>query len=149
MNVFILSVAELIPLFRRIGAVGTEFAAEIKHYHPEQRVVLIHSRAHLLSNEPLPEEFRDNTLKILKENGVEVLLETRVTSETKEPATEGDSQRTILKLSNGDELVAGHTLWATSRHLPRTEFLPREAVTEDGYVKVLPTYVIQSVPITR
>ncbi|KAJ9197905.1 hypothetical protein DTO166G4_2512 [Paecilomyces variotii] len=121
------------------GAVGTEFAAEIKHHHPEQRVVLIHSRGTLLSNEPLPEEFKENTLKTLRQDGVEVLLETRVTGETSEPASEGNPQRTTLKLSNGEDLVAGHTVWATSRHLPRTEFLPREAVTEDGYVNVLPT----------
>lgn len=118
---------------------GTEFAAEIKHHHPEQRVVLIHSRGTLLSNEPLPEEFKENTLKTLRQDGVEVLLETRVTGETSEPASEGNPQRTTLKLSNGEDLVAGHTVWATSRHLPRTEFLPREAVTEDGYVNVLPT----------
>lgn len=101
--------------------------------------MLIHSRGSLLSNEPLPEEFKQNTLKTLKDDGIEVLLETRVTSEASEPATEGDSQRTILKLSNGDELVAGHTVWATCRHLPRTEYLPREAVTEEGFVNVLPT----------
>ncbi|KAL2009820.1 hypothetical protein VTN00DRAFT_5627 [Thermoascus crustaceus] len=103
------------------GAVGTEFAAEIKHYHPEQRVILIHSRSTVLSNEPLPEALKENTLKTLKRDGVEIILEIR------------------LQLSNGDELVAGHTIWATSRHLPRTDFLPPESLNENGFVKVLST----------
>ncbi|KAL1962971.1 hypothetical protein VTN77DRAFT_8817 [Rasamsonia byssochlamydoides] len=116
------------------GAVGTEFAAEIKHHYPDQRVILIHSRASLLSNEPLPEEFKENVLATLRADGVEVLLETRVLNET---AT-GD-QGIRVQLSNGEEIIAGHTIWATSRHLPRTEFLPPESLNEEGYVKVLPS----------
>ncbi|KKA21258.1 Pyridine nucleotide-disulfide oxidoreductase-like protein [Rasamsonia emersonii CBS 393.64] len=121
------------------GAVGTEFAAEIKHHYPDHRVILIHSRASLLSNEPLPEEFKEKALATLKAEGVEVMLETRVMNETTQTAPDGESQEIRLKLSNGDEIIAGHTIWATSRHLPRTEFLPPESLNEEGYVKVLPS----------
>lgn len=118
-----------------IGAVGTEFAAEVKYHHPERRVVLIHSRNQLMSNEPLPDEFKEKVLLQIKDSGVEVILEERVLSET----TENDGSLKRLKLSNGEELVAGHTIWATSRHTPRTDTLPAETVNQEGFVKVLPT----------
>ncbi|KAK2745117.1 hypothetical protein FQN57_004024 [Myotisia sp. PD_48] len=117
------------------GAVGTEFAAEIKHHHPTLRVVLIHSRKTLLSNEPLPEEFTEKALNHMRDIGVEVLLETRVLSESHE----GEAYYKRVKLSNGEHIMAGHTIWATKRHAPRTSFLPPEALDEEGYVKVLPT----------
>lgn len=78
-------------------------------------------------------------MKTLKQDGVEVILETRVINETTESVAEDGSQQIKLQLSNGDELVAGHTIWATSRHLPRTDFLPPESLNENGFVKVLPT----------
>lgn len=88
-----------------------------------------------MSNEPLPDEFKERVLNEIKNNGVEVILEERVLSET----AESDGSLKRLKLSHGEDLVAGHTIWATSRHTPRTDTLPAEAVNQEGFVKVLPT----------
>ena len=53
-------------------------AAELKVVEPSQKVTLIHLRDKLLSSEPLPDEFKDRTLSVLREAGVEVMLNDRV-----------------------------------------------------------------------
>lgn len=114
---------------RRIGAVGIEFAGEIKSYHPHNRVILIHSRDELLSNEPLPAEFKTQALSSLEETGIEVVLGQRANVTTED----GFSR---ITLTDGRVINAGYVFPATSRFSPNTESLPRDAVDENGYVKV-------------
>ncbi|KAK7611881.1 hypothetical protein BKA81DRAFT_375608 [Phyllosticta paracitricarpa] len=111
------------------GAVGIEFASEIKQFHPHNRVVLIHSRDKLLSNEPLPELFQAQAEKLLVGEGVEVVLNQRANV----VATDGVS---IIALADGRKIEAGHVFYATSGYKPNTQLLPREAVDEEGYVVV-------------
>ncbi|EKG13084.1 hypothetical protein MPH_09760 [Macrophomina phaseolina MS6] len=111
------------------GAVGIEFAGEIKSYHPHNRVILIHSRDELLSNEPLPAEFKSQALSGLEELGVEVVLGQRADVS----AEDGVSK---ITLTNGRTINAGYVFPAASRFSPNTECLPSNAVDEAGYVKV-------------
>lgn len=118
-----------------LGAVGVEMAAELKILVPQQQVTLIHSRKRLLSSEPLPDEFAERVETILREVGVEVILEQRVVDTT---AVNGDGERRAwrLTLSDGQKLTTGHVLSAISRPIPTSTYLSPDALTNDGYVKV-------------
>lgn len=111
------------------GAVGIEFASEIKSFHPHNRVVLIHSRDKLLSNEPLPETFKTQAQSLLVGEGVDVILNQRAS------VVEADGVSNIT-LTDGGRIEAGYVFYATSGYEANTQMLPREAVDEDGYVVV-------------
>ena len=118
-----------------LGAVGVEMAAELKILVPQQQVTLIHSRKRLLSSEPLPNDFAERVETILREVGVEVILEQRVVDTT---AVDVDGERRAwrLTLSDGQKLTTGHVLSAISRPIPTSTYLSPDALTNDGYVKV-------------
>lgn len=115
----------------KLGAVGVEVAAEVKSIFPAKKVTLVHSRAELLSSEPLPEDFKKKALDLLQQAGVNVLLNTRVISDEKM----GNDMFKVA-FSTGGEMTAGKVIYSTAKHSPRTEFLPRAVLDEDGYVKV-------------
>ncbi|KAJ5343711.1 FAD-dependent pyridine nucleotide-disulfide oxidoreductase [Penicillium brevicompactum] len=120
------------------GAVGVEMAAELKILNPTQKVTLIHSRDRLLSSEPLPDDFAARALSILLETGVEVVLGQRVV-ETTAVDTDNDNARAWeLTLSDGRKLTTGHVLNAVSQSVPTSTYLSKEALNEDGYIKVNP-----------
>lgn len=110
-------------------------AAELKILHPEQKVTLIHSRKRLLSSEPLPDEFAERVESILRETGVEIILGQRVVGTT---AVDTKNETRILKLtlSDGQQLQTGHVLNAVSKSIPTSTYLPREALNEEGFIKV-------------
>ncbi|KAK6079046.1 hypothetical protein SCUP234_05972 [Seiridium cupressi] len=114
-------------------AVGIEMAAELKLWHPNTRVILAHSRDKLLSAEPLSDTFKERSIRILRESGVEVILNHRL-SESKS-IEEGNE----VYFTNGERLTAGVIVMAISRSVPSTDFLPKEALDQDGYVNILPS----------
>lgn len=122
-----------------LGAVGIEMAAEIKLFMPHQKVTLIHSRTALLSNEPLPVEFKEQSAIELASMGVTIILGRRV---VELEVLQSDSQKGVsqLKLDNGDTLFAGKVIYATSNSVPSTEYMPFSTKDLHGYVKVTPTY---------
>lgn len=115
------------------GAVGIEMAAELKLAQPHVKVTLAHSRNRLLSSEPLPDNLAEKTLDILKENGVEVLLEHRL-QETRE--LEGGAKEVVF--TNGHTLRVNAVVVAISKSIPSTSFLPAEALNEEGLIKIQP-----------
>ncbi|KAI4764316.1 FAD/NAD(P)-binding domain-containing protein [Aureobasidium sp. EXF-3400] len=117
------------------GAVGIEMASEIKTIEPWQKVTLVHSRDKLLSAEPLPDDFKERSLEILKEVGVEVVLGQRVI-DTTAVQSDGESTSWKLTLSSGQHITAGHVITAISRSTPTSGYLPSAALDEDGYVKI-------------
>ncbi|KAJ5970101.1 FAD-dependent pyridine nucleotide-disulfide oxidoreductase [Penicillium vulpinum] len=117
------------------GAVGVEMAAELKILNPEQKVTLIHSRKRLLSSEPLPDEFAERVDSILRDTGVEVILGQRVVS-TIAVNTKDGTRAWNLILSDGQQLRTGHVLNAVSQSVPTSTYLPKEALNEEGYIKV-------------
>ncbi|OQE30962.1 hypothetical protein PENFLA_c002G00599 [Penicillium flavigenum] len=118
------------------GAVGIEIAAEIKMVQPEAKVTLVHSRQQLLSSEDLPDEFKDKTLEMLKESGVELVMGARVQDTVR--GDESAPAKYMLKFSDGRELAADHVINAVSRFAPTSSYLPKEACDAEGYVRITP-----------
>jgi hypothetical protein len=109
-------------------------AAELKLVEPTQIIKLIHSRDHLLSSEPLPAEFTDRTLQLLKDAGVEVILGERVISKAQ---VEDDLYK--LTLENGTHIMAGSYINAISASIPATSYLPDDILDHEGFVIVTPS----------
>ncbi|EKG15697.1 hypothetical protein MPH_07132 [Macrophomina phaseolina MS6] len=124
------------------GAVGIEMAAELKLIYPSLRVTLIHSRDKLLSSEPLPDDFKDRTLAVLHETGVETIMGRRVLETT--PATSEDGSPIYkLTLSDGSQVTTGQVVNALSKSIPTSSYLPKAILDEEGYVKVQPSLRFQ------
>ena len=117
------------------GAVGIEMAGELKVIYPELKVTLVHSRDRLLSAEPLPSECSDLTIEALKNTGVELVLGQRVLETTEEKNQEGRVFQRV-KMQNGTELVAGRVIYAISRSIATSSYLPSSALNEEGQVKI-------------
>ena len=105
-------------------------AGEVRLNHPTKQVTLVHSRSELLSNEPLPDEFKQRAKLVLEEEGVRVILGQRAT------ITPHDGTTSTITLTNGEVLHAGHVIPAASSWTAVSDSLPPDAVDEHGYVKV-------------
>ncbi|KAK3384829.1 pyridine nucleotide-disulfide oxidoreductase-like protein [Podospora didyma] len=118
------------------GAVGIEMAAELKLVRPELKVTLVHSRDKLLSAEPLPDSVKDESLKLVREANVDVLLSHRLdrAEEITDDVTGADCLR--LHFTNGHLMLADQVSLAVSKSVPSTRFLPQNVLDEEGYVKV-------------
>lgn len=115
------------------GAVGIEMAAELALCYPKSKVILAHSRDRLLSTEPLPDSFKERSMKLLQESGVTVLLNHRL--KDSRPVENGSE----VEFTNGKKLAAGVVIMAISRSVPSTDFLPRAVLNEEQYVNVVPS----------
>ncbi|OJI96453.1 hypothetical protein ASPVEDRAFT_872200 [Aspergillus versicolor CBS 583.65] len=116
------------------GAVGIEIAAECKMLHPHTDVTLIHSRASLLSSEPLPAEFSAKALEIIRASGINTVMGARVNETTK------TDDGYTLTLSTGETLTASHVINAVSRFTPTApNYLPEGICDEEGYIRIKPT----------
>lgn len=113
-------------------------AAEIKLVMPAQQVTLIHSRDKLLSSEPLPDDFKERSRIALEDIGVKVILGQRVleairsTDETGFPHSE-------LRLDSGATILAGEVIYAISKSIPSTEYMPSASLDDQQYVQVTPS----------
>lgn len=118
------------------GAVGIEMAAELKVVQPDTKVTLVHSRDRLLSSEPLPDECKDRALELVKEANVDLKLGKRL-AETKEIKDE-KTGKTVAEISftDGEKMTASVVIMAVSKSVPTTDYLPKEALEEEGLVKV-------------
>ncbi|KAK7936695.1 uncharacterized protein PG986_015133 [Apiospora aurea] len=130
------------------GAVGIEMAAELKMVAPDVRVTLAHSRAKLLSAEPLPDDVKDRALELVREAGVETLMEHRLLSALPlKPEGElghADSGYEV-EFTNGHKMTASVVIEAISRSVPSTDYLPPAALDADsGLVNIRPTMQIQA-----
>jgi pyruvate/2-oxoglutarate dehydrogenase complex dihydrolipoamide dehydrogenase (E3) component len=111
-------------------------AAELKLVHPGVKVTLVHSRDQLLSSEPLGDDIKDRALELLREMDVNVVLGQRV-KETRAEVRDG-VKKLEIELSGGDKMAASEVLWALSRSVPCSGYLPSAALDEEGYVKITP-----------
>lgn len=118
------------------GAVGIEMAAELKVIYPELKVRLVHSRDKLLSSEPLPDGFKDKTLELLREVGIEVVTGKRVVHVTE---LGGPDETTTLTLSDGETLKTSFIINAISHATPTSIYLPKSVLTSEGHIKITPT----------
>lgn len=118
------------------GAVGIEMAAELKHVKPHLKVTLVHSRDRLMSSEPLPDDCRDKALEMVKETGVEVLLDHRLASSTKVDSPDGSSKYEV-QFTNGHKMTASVVIMALSNSTSTASYLPSSATDPEGYVKIV------------
>ncbi|RFU79864.1 hypothetical protein TARUN_2353 [Trichoderma arundinaceum] len=117
------------------GACGIEMAAELKLVKPHLKVTLVHSRDKLLSSEPLPDECKDKSLELVKESGVEVLLNHRLAGSTKVESSDGSS-RYEIEFTNGHKMVASTVIMALSKSISTASYLPSSATDSEGLVKI-------------
>ncbi|KAL5612612.1 hypothetical protein BROUX41_004293 [Berkeleyomyces rouxiae] len=120
------------------GAVGIEMAAELKVLHPEINVWLAHSRAKLLSAEALCDAAKDASLDLVRESGVEPLMEHRLGS-VKEVVEADGSVIKQVTFTNGHKLEVSEVIMALSNPSPTSGYLPKSAVNAEGYVKIEPS----------
>jgi NADH dehydrogenase FAD-containing subunit len=112
------------------GAVGVEFAAEIKSYYPQIGVTLVHSRAEVLSSEPLPADVKDRARILLEEEGVELVLGNRASIE------EQSNGQFKVTLANSDIITADFVIDSTKKGTPTTDVLPNECLNDDKEIMV-------------
>ncbi|KAF9518256.1 hypothetical protein BS47DRAFT_1375404 [Hydnum rufescens UP504] len=114
------------------GSAGIELASEIKHYHPDTKVTIVHS-PNMLVNDTYPKRFRKSLEARVRKFGVDLLLGDRL-----EVPPEGQRKATT---SNGVTLEAD--LFISCRGTrPNTSILKSldsSILTSSGHVKVLPT----------
>ncbi|WJG35743.1 uncharacterized protein FOBCDRAFT_186369 [Fusarium oxysporum Fo47] len=120
------------------GAVGVEIAAKLKMLIPQLTVTLAHSRDTLLSSEPIPDSAKEKTLELLRDTGVRVLMNHRLSQVTDERTSDGDNVFR-LEFNDGTQMVASKVIHAISQSVPSTEYLPASALDSNGYVEVLPS----------
>lgn len=119
------------------GAVGIEMAAELKLVQPRVRVTLAHSRGRLLSSEGLPDEAKDVALDLLREAGVEVLMNHRLLDQADVKAPDG-TRAAEARFTNGHKLLVDVVVMAISKSVPSTAYLPAVALDDEGYIKIQP-----------
>lgn len=112
------------------GAVGVEFAAEIKNHYPQIAVTLVHSRNEVLSSEPLPAEVKERAKILLEEEGVVLRLGNRAT------VTDLPNGGYSVTLANNEIITADFVIDSTNKGTPTTDVLPAECLNEDKEVMV-------------
>jgi NADH dehydrogenase FAD-containing subunit len=118
------------------GACGIEMAAELKLVKPHLKVTLVHSRDKLMSSEPLPDECKDKALEMVKEAGVEVLMNHRLANSTKVESPDGSSKYEV-EFTNGHKMAASTVAMALSNSTSTASYLPSSATDSEGLVKIV------------
>ncbi|KAM3526777.1 hypothetical protein NHJ13051_003303, partial [Beauveria bassiana] len=119
------------------GAVGIEMAGELKVVHPGIDVTLVHSRDKLLSSEGLSDECKDTTLALLREAGVKVLLNHRLSKSTRVETTDGSTKYDV-EFTNGHKMTASEIIMAVSQPTSTATYMPTTALDENQLVKINP-----------
>ncbi|GAB0131985.1 hypothetical protein EsDP_00000436 [Epichloe bromicola] len=119
------------------GAVGIEMAAELKMAKPGVKVTLVHSRDKLLSSEDLSDECKDKSLELLREAGVDVLMNHRLAT-TKTAETTDASSKYEIEFANGHGMTASVVIMALSKSTSTATYLPPSALDDEGFVRIRP-----------
>jgi pyruvate/2-oxoglutarate dehydrogenase complex dihydrolipoamide dehydrogenase (E3) component len=115
------------------GYIGLEFGQMFRRFGSNVTIIQHHPR--LLMNED--EDVSDEVTKILREDGITVLIET--TSQQVQPLSGRSIQLTVRTLEDEQQLIGSHLLAAIGR-VPNTEALTPDAadirLDKKGYIQV-------------
>ncbi|KZV77413.1 FAD/NAD(P)-binding domain-containing protein [Peniophora sp. CONT] len=117
------------------GAVGAEYAGELKDFYPDKKVTIVHAGKKLL-NDTYPDKYRAKVEKDLRARKVELVLGDYV---------ENLEQTGPVKTRSGKEIDADLIIPSVGGR-PATEFiasLGADALNERGQVRVKPTLQLQ------
>ncbi|KAJ7164387.1 FAD/NAD(P)-binding domain-containing protein [Mycena filopes] len=124
------------------GAVGAEFAGEIKNVWPEKQVTIVHGGTAIL-NATYPAKFRTNLAKSLEARGINILLEDFI-DEIPLPGS------TTSVTTRKGSVIGADLVVPTRGPRPRTEFVAKSlgAATFDErkQIKVKPTLQLTDHP---
>ncbi|EFI27389.1 hypothetical protein CC1G_14860 [Coprinopsis cinerea okayama7 len=123
------------------GAVGIEYAGEIKDFFPTKKVTIVQGESKLL-NDTYPDKWRDAILARVKRGGVDVILDDLL--DQTEPSSDG-----TVTTRKGQSIKAD-LIVPTWGGRPNTsfikEFLGTDSLTPTGHVKVKPTLQLPDHP---
>ena len=120
------------------GAVGIEYAAEIKHYYPDINVTLLHSQT-LPLTAIYPESFRKTLLQKLEAIGVSFINEEKVPDIHK--VSQQHKPGTPLTLVSGRELPSVDQIIPTIGPFElNSGFISVAKAPKSGLIRVLPTF---------
>lgn len=108
------------------GLVGVELAAEIKHYHPNKEVIIIHSKSELMERNS--KKARDYAYNYLKNEGVDVIFNERVVS------NDGNNFYT-----DSGKIISADLAFSCTGVVPHFEFLKKglfNVLNEKNHIKV-------------
>ncbi|KAL1676316.1 hypothetical protein EV122DRAFT_291979 [Schizophyllum commune] len=112
------------------GAVGVEFAGEIKEFYPKTKVTIVHGQEALL-NSTYPTKFRKAFESRLKARGVEIVYNDYIENIPSGPITSVTTKK-------GKTIETDLVIPAFGAK-PNTSFLPADFLNQANYVKVRPT----------
>lgn len=88
------------------GGLGIEVAGQLKESFPTKHIQLIHPH-HLLPPEPLlSDSFKSNMINQIKESGIELILNTRITSKSI-----SDDGKILLQTTDGQTITTDLDMW--------------------------------------
>ncbi|KAI0064298.1 FAD/NAD(P)-binding domain-containing protein [Artomyces pyxidatus] len=116
------------------GAVGIEYAGEIREFYPRKKVTIVHSDE-LLLNKAYPNKYRKRIEKDIRSHGVNIVFNDYIDNFDKVPVT-----------TRSGRTVEGDLVIPTFGSHPATEFiasLGSGVLTERGLVRVEPTLQVR------
>ncbi|CAK9785464.1 FAD/NAD(P)-binding domain-containing protein [Cutaneotrichosporon oleaginosum] len=129
------------------GALGIQFASDIKSIWPEKEVTMLHSRARVLPR--YPQEMHDAAIDGLKSLGVNVVLGQRVVHW---PASDAEGVEQIVRTDAGEAFTADLVLPCTGTR-PHSELMAAmDAHTvnpANGRIAVRPTTQVRRFDVAR
>jgi NADH dehydrogenase FAD-containing subunit len=123
------------------GAIGVEFAGELRDEYPEKKITIIHAQPHLL-NPAYPDKFRLRLENGLKKRNIELVLDEFV-----ETFPESGSGELVLR---SGKKIASDCVVHTGGPKPNTEFIAAslgdDVLSADKRIKVTPTLQLPTHP---
>ncbi|KAF5313576.1 hypothetical protein D9611_010179 [Ephemerocybe angulata] len=123
------------------GAVGIEFAGEIKDFFPSKSVTLAHGQAKLI-NDTYPDKYRSKLLARVNKTGTEVVLNEYV--DATEPSEDGTVTTRSGKKLKADLIIPSRGGRPNTSVISSS--LGADAVTASGHIKVLRTLQLPDHP---
>ncbi|KAG5642076.1 hypothetical protein DXG03_003629 [Asterophora parasitica] len=126
------------------GAVGIEFAGEIKDLNPSKNVTIVHGNKRIL-NDAYPDKFRKDVERRLRKRGINLVLGDIVP----DGATSAGNSEKSLTTRNGKVLVADLVV-PTRGPRPNTGFIAASlgdsVLSQNGFVPVSTTFQLPAYP---